>query len=80
MAEFMNQNDVRQLLSFIYDCFLTRALGVDPASDLETDSDGSESECFMSLDLQAVGLLLMWVMILSCVPLMNLIVDHLVPV
>jgi hypothetical protein len=31
MAEFMNQNDVHQLSSFIHDCFLTRVLGVDPA-------------------------------------------------
>jgi hypothetical protein len=40
MAEFMNQNDVHRLSSFIYDCFLTRALGVDPAAlNLESDGD-----------------------------------------
>jgi hypothetical protein len=40
MAEFMNQNDVHRLLSFIYDCFLTKALGVDSALHLEPDSGG----------------------------------------
>jgi hypothetical protein len=34
MAEFMNQSDVRRLLSSIYECFLTRALGVDPALNI----------------------------------------------
>jgi hypothetical protein len=32
----------------ILTAILTRALGVDPALNLQTDSDGSESGCFMS--------------------------------
>jgi hypothetical protein len=44
MAEFMNQNDVNDSrLSF-----LTRSLGVDPALNLQSDSGGSCSSCFMS--------------------------------
>jgi hypothetical protein len=34
----MNQNDVRRLSSFIYECFLLRALGVDPALNLLSES------------------------------------------
>jgi hypothetical protein len=52
MAEFMNQikmMSVHRLSSFIYDCFLTRAasMGVDPALNLESDSGGSGSNCFI---------------------------------
>jgi hypothetical protein len=45
MAEFMNQNDrCTDSCHFIYDCFLTRALQVDPASmNLQSDSGGSGS-------------------------------------
>jgi hypothetical protein len=32
MAEFMHQNDVHHLSSFSHDCFLTRALCVDPSN------------------------------------------------
>jgi hypothetical protein len=47
MAEFiMHQNDVQQLSSFIHDCFLTRALGVDPLY-IEVDSDvATKSGCY----------------------------------
>jgi len=34
----------------MHDCFLIRALGLDPSLNLETGSDGSESECFMSCE------------------------------
>jgi hypothetical protein len=54
MAEFMNQNDVHRLSSFIFDCFLTRALGGGPALIFESVS--------CRVDLQAVGMLLMWMM------------------
>jgi hypothetical protein len=47
MAEFKNQNDVRRLTSFIYECFLSRALGVDPALNLLSESGGSVSSCFI---------------------------------
>jgi hypothetical protein len=50
MAEFMNQTDVRRLSSFIYECFLTRALGVDPALNLLSESGGSVSSCFLSCE------------------------------
>jgi hypothetical protein len=55
MAEFMNQNDMHQLLSFINDCFLTK--GVDPLN-FEADSAVAESQCFISYG--SAGLLLMW--------------------
>jgi hypothetical protein len=52
MAEFTNQNDVRRLSSFIvYECFLTRALGVDPAlNSLLSESGESVSSCFLSCE------------------------------
>jgi hypothetical protein len=76
MAEIMNQNDVRRLSSFIYECFLTRALGVDPALNLLSEqSGGSVSSCFLSCELCEVGLLPMWMMILSRAPLMILVFD-----
>jgi hypothetical protein len=55
MAEFMNQNDVHQLSPFIHDCFLTRALVLGSAFNLDTDSDGIESGCLFHVDLQAVS-------------------------
>jgi hypothetical protein len=75
MAEFMNQIDVRRLSSFINECFLTRALGVDPALNLLSESGGSVSVVSCRVDLQAVGLLPMWMIILSRAPLMILVFD-----
>jgi hypothetical protein len=72
MAGFINQNDVRRLSSFIYECFLTRALGVDPALNLLSSLVDLFPVVSCRVNLQAVGLLPMWMMILSHAPLMIL--------
>jgi len=50
------------------ECLFARDLDVD-ALKFEVDSDATELNISYRVDLQAFDLLLMWVMILSCVPL-----------
>lgn len=46
MSAFMNQ-DVHQVAAFIHNCFLTRALGVNPF-DVAASEDSCASDCFLS--------------------------------